>query len=189
MSVNVDGVVFGIRRPRPGDAGGRPDRCDCVPRRAHRDAERPCLRGHEARRRRLRPQRRPDARCDVGSRSTRSARVSPIRRWWRTTRASSSRRRIPLLQPADVADAVWLALTLARRATPGASSPVRRRSTSASRTSPARAGRRHRGRAAATDTLRGVESDTPHGENFVVIQHKRTCAWDVRLRRGGSGLW
>ena len=92
----------------------------------------------------------------------------------------------PLLQPADVADAVWLALTSGETGhawgvQPGlAPFDFRFPNLPGARTADGTGGR-----AAAADTLSGVESGTPHGENFVLIQHKRTCAWHVRLRRGG----
>ncbi len=66
--------------PRSGDALGRPDRGDRVARRPHRDAGRSGLRRHEARGRRLRPQRRAVARASRDPDQRRSAPASPTRR-------------------------------------------------------------------------------------------------------------
>ena len=97
--------------PRARDAAGRPDRRDRFARRPDGDAGRSGLRGHEARRRRLRPQRRPRSR---GARHLDQRGLPRDRRHARCSAAphasDRSRPTSRSSRPSEVADAVWLAL-------------------------------------------------------------------------------
>ena len=106
LGVNLDGVVFGVRRmAQVMDA--RLDRRHRVARGSHRDRAGPALRADEACRRRLRPLGRSEAR---GARDPAEHGQPGVRRHAAARRRGPRRRStaagFPLLQPEDVAAAV-----------------------------------------------------------------------------------
>ena len=161
-----DGGQRRRRRPRrqapgAGDARGRQDRRHRVARRPDRDAGRPGLRGHEARRRRASSAASPRPSPPAASRSTRSAPASPTRRCSPARRARRSTRPASRSLARDATSRT----PSGSRSPPGSPgtrgrcSPAGHRSTSASRTSPAP---RTAGRASSSRRRPLTAAMTPH---------------------------